>query len=98
MDEHVLRAVIGMEFESKLVSELPIPVVREPSISLPLPDDDDAHRIMVRTVGATMTAQLAATPGAQGAMLTNLWLEAGIQPAATVNEAPLVVCLGESAP
>lgn len=104
MDEHVLRAVDGIECEAKLESELPIPVVREPSISFR--GDGDVCRITIWTAGATSTPIGAKfiDPGALivfgatlGKVLIDPCLDPAMQPAATVNEAPLAMCGGESA-
>lgn len=98
----MLRAVAGIDCEVKLESELPIPVVREPSMSLF--GDGDLCRVADCKVGATNTI-----PGAMfiepaalvtfGTLpgLTDPCLDTGIQPAATVKDAPLAMCGGDRA-
>lgn len=100
----MLRAVDGIDCEAKLESELPMPVVRELSISLC--GDGDACRIVVCKVGATNTTA-GATFIAPDALCTfgtlpeatviDPCLDMGTQPAATVNDAPLLTCGGDIA-
>lgn len=100
----MLRAVDGIDCEAKLESELPIPVVREPSISFR--GDGDLCRIVVWTVGATYTipGTRFIDPGAlvtfgavPGATLIDPGRDTGMQPAATVKDAPLAMSRGEGA-
>lgn len=92
----MLRAVDGIDCEAKLESEAPIPVVLELSSSLL--GDGDLCRIVACRLGATNT-----TPGAlftlgtlPGATAIDPCLDMGMQPAATVKEAPLEMCGGDS--
>lgn len=98
----MLRAVDGNDCEAKLERELPMPVVREPSISLF--GDGDACRIVGCEVGPTNTTA-GVTFTAPGAVFT-FWtltevtvidpcLDMDTPAAATVNEAPLQVCGGD---
>lgn len=96
----MLRAVDGIDCEVKLERELPIPVVREPSISLR--GDGDLRRIVVWTAGATRTrfmdpAELVTLGPLPGATLIDPCRDAGMQAAATVKDAPLAMSGGESA-
>jgi hypothetical protein len=101
MEELVLRAVDGIDCEAKLETELPIPVVRE--LSMSLFGDGDLCRIVVCKVGATKTTAGAMfvepnvlftfeTLPAQTVM--DPCLGTGMQPAATVKDAPLEMCGG----
>lgn len=100
----MLRAVDGIDCEAKLESELPIPVVRELSISLF--GDGDLCQIVVCKVGATNTTADAMfiEPDAfvtfgnlPGAKAIDPCLDTGMQPAATVKDAPLEMRGGDIA-
>lgn len=102
----MLRAVDGIDCEAKLESELPIPVVRELSISLF--GDGDLCRRLVCKVGATNTTDGAEVflmePDAlftfwilPGATVIDPCLDMGMQPAVTVKDAPLEMCGGDIA-
>lgn len=103
----MLRAVDGIDWEAKLDSELPIPVVQEPSKFL-FGDGDgcrDGCRIVVGVVRVKSTTPgtfidpdgLVTFEALPGVTLMDPCLHTGMQPAATDSDAPLMSCGGDSA-